>query len=58
MAHRLTRSERCKQGKHTPSPARSEGEAEAVRRGVCRYCRRPIMRTQATRIWYLATMLA
>lgn len=58
MAGRLTRSERCRQGKHTPSPILREGDADEVRRGVCRYCQRPIMRTQATRIWFLATMLA
>jgi hypothetical protein len=54
---RLSRAERCKIGKHTPVPARKQCEGD-VHRGVCRYCRSPIMRTQATRIWFLATMLA
>ena len=54
---RLSRAERCKIGKHTPSPARKESDGD-VHRGICRYCRSPIMRTQATRIWFLATVLA
>lgn len=54
---RLSRAERCKIGKHTPAPARKECDGD-VHRGVCRYCRAPIMRTQATRIWFLATVLA
>ena len=57
MAGRMTRVERCRAGRHTPVPARRQAEGD-VDRGVCRYCRRPIMRTQATRIWFLATMLA
>jgi hypothetical protein len=54
---RLTRVERCRIGKHTPVPAGKE-EDGGVLRGTCRYCRAPIMRTQATRIWFLATVLA
>ncbi|NIJ33097.1 hypothetical protein [Sphingomonas oligoaromativorans] len=57
MAGRMTRAERCRAGRHTPVPARRQPDGD-VDRGVCRYCRRPIMRTQATRIWFLATMLA
>ncbi len=57
MSRKLTRAERCKIGKHTPVPARKECDGD-VHRGVCRYCRAPIMRTQATRIWFLATVLA
>ncbi len=57
MTRKLTRAERCKAGRHTPVPARLR-EEEGVDRGICRYCRRPIMRTQATRIWFLSTVLA
>ena len=56
MTAKLTRREKCAAGRHTPlapQPALAE-----VRRDVCRYCRRPIMRTQATRIWFLAGMMA
>lgn len=57
---RMTRAERCRIGKHTPAPALVPAEAaeKDIRRAVCRYCRRPIMRTQATRTWFLATVLA
>jgi hypothetical protein len=55
---RMTRAERCRIGKHTPTPPSTDGTDGEIRRGVCRYCRRPIMRTQATRTWFLATMLA
>jgi hypothetical protein len=56
MAQRMSRSDRCKAGRHTPAASRED--QEDVRRAVCRYCQRPIMRTQATRIWFLAAMLA
>ncbi len=56
MAAKLTRREKCAAGRHTPIAA--QDSAHEVRRDVCRYCRQPIMRTQATRIWFLATMLA
>lgn len=57
---RMTRAERCRIGKHTPTPALLSLDARDgdIRRAVCRYCRRPIMRTQATRTWFLTTMLA
>lgn len=62
MPRKLTRRERCAAGRHTPVIAAPVIAAEAasgeVRRDTCRYCGRPIMRTQATRIWFLATMLA
>jgi hypothetical protein len=56
----MTRAERCRIGKHTPMPAllSADGTESDIRRAVCRYCGRPIMRTQATRTWFLATMLA
>lgn len=57
MARKLTRRERCAAGRHTPALAAENRNGE-VRRDICRYCGRPIMRTQATRIWFLATMLA
>jgi hypothetical protein len=58
MTQRLSRAERCRIGKHTPTPPPVEATDGDIRRGVCRYCRRPIMRTQATRTWFLAAMLA
>lgn len=57
MAQKLTRAERCQIGRHTPVPTCRHVDGD-VHRGVCRYCRSPIMRTQATRIWFLATVLA
>jgi hypothetical protein len=57
MSRKLTRAERCQIGRHTPVPVRKQCEGD-VHRGVCRYCRSPIMRTQATRIWFLSTVLA
>jgi hypothetical protein len=57
MSLKLTRAERCKIGRHTPVPSRREIDGD-VHRAVCRYCRAPIMRTQATRIWFLTTVLA
>jgi hypothetical protein len=57
MRAKMTRMERCLAGRHTPVPARRLADGD-VDRGVCRYCRRPIMRTQATRIWFLAAVLA
>ncbi len=56
MTVKLTRREKCAAGRHTP--VAPQDAAREVRRDVCRYCRQPIMRTQATRIWFLATMLA
>jgi hypothetical protein len=59
MMPRLTRAERCRIGKHTPAPSRpADAKDSDIRRAVCRYCGRPIMRTQATRTWFLAAMLA
>lgn len=58
MARRPTRSERCKAGKHTPTAALPAPRDETVRRAVCRYCGQPIMRTQATRIWFQAGVMA
>ena len=57
MKPRMTRMEKCQAGRHTPVPARRERDGD-VDRGVCRYCRRSIMRTQATRIWFLTAVLA
>lgn len=56
MTIKLTRRQKCAAGRHTPIAA--QAVQSEVRRDTCRYCRRPIMRTQATRIWFLATMLA
>jgi hypothetical protein len=56
MTAKLTRREKCAAGRHTPIAAQDANHE--VRRDICRYCRRPIMRTQATRIWFLATVLA
>ena len=56
MTTTLTRREKCAAGRHTPIAGQDAGRE--VRRDTCRYCRRPIMRTQATRIWFLTTMLA
>ena len=57
MAVKLSRAERCRAGRHTPLPNLRTKDGD-VDRGICRYCRNPIMRTQATRIWFLATTLA
>jgi hypothetical protein len=56
MSAKLSKREKCSIGRHTPRALQTP--AGDVRHDVCRYCRRPIMRTQATRIWFLATMLA
>ena len=53
---RLTRRERCAAGRHTPRQA--SASPEGVWRDECRYCGRPIMRTQATRIWFAAGVMA
>lgn len=58
MSVKATRVERCRAGKHTPIGARPSPEDEDVRHAVCRYCRRPIMRTHATRTWFLAGVMA
>jgi hypothetical protein len=52
-----TRRERCAAGRHTPV---HPGIAQdgAIRHDICRYCGCPIMRTQATRIWFRAGLLA
>lgn len=52
-----TRRERCAAGRHTPAHPAATRDG-AIRHDVCRYCGRPIMRTQATRIWFLAGMMA
>jgi hypothetical protein len=56
MTQRITRREKCAAGRHTPRLAIPG--VEEVRRDTCRYCGQSIMRTQATRIWFLAAMLA
>lgn len=57
MSTKPSRRERCAMGRHTPiAPERTRGET--VRHDVCRYCRQPIMRTAATRIWFLAGLMA
>ncbi|USI71828.1 hypothetical protein [Sphingomonas morindae] len=54
---RLTRRERCAAGRHTPAEIKEGGDGE-IRRAQCRYCGAPIMRTQATRIWFAAGRMA
>jgi len=48
---------RCAAGKHSPLNPQAHGE-EDVLRDECLYCQQPIMRTQATTIWFLASVLA
>lgn len=57
MTRRPTRRERCAMGKHTPVSPAATRDAD-VRHDTCRYCRRPIMRTAATRIWFEAGVMA
>lgn len=57
QGRRPTKRERCEMGKHTPiSPDSTDGSG--ILRAQCRYCGRPIMRTFATRCWFLAAMLS
>jgi hypothetical protein len=48
---------RCAAGKHSPLNPQAHGE-EDVLRDVCLYCQQPIMQTQATKVWFLASVLA
>ena len=57
MAIGETRRERCAAGRRTPSHP-TDARDGAIRHDTCRYCGRPIMRTQATRIWFLAGVIA
>lgn len=57
MERRLTRRERCAIGRHTPREDAVEGRG-GIRHACCRYCGQPIMRTQATRIWFQAGVMA
>ncbi len=57
MAKRPVGRAKCALGKHTPR-CPSETADQSIRRDTCRYCHQPILRTQATRIWFLSSSLA
>jgi ribosomal protein L37AE/L43A len=57
MAKRPVGRAKCALGKHTPKSPGDTAE-QAIRRDVCRYCNQPILRTQATRIWFVSSQLA
>jgi len=57
MAKRPVGRAKCALGRHTPKSPRDSADL-AIRRDVCRYCAQPILRTQATRIWFVSSSLA
>jgi len=57
MAKRPVGRAKCALGRHTPRSPQDSADMP-IRRDVCRYCQQPILRTQATRIWFLSSKLA
>ena len=57
MAKRPVGRAKCALGRHTPRSPQESADMP-IRRDVCRYCQQPILRTQATRIWFLSSKLA